>query len=159
MKTATSVFIAWALLLLYLYLFKSGVQVVQCVAVKGCTAHPVTELSAGMAQGLSVINGLITALVIAELAIAKPGDFPGQHLAAAEDKKWKKNVLHWTVGAYVLVWLVAGLWALIIGMQQPTALPAMTDIGQSWFGLAIPSAYAYFGLRQPTQQGGSGGTS
>jgi hypothetical protein len=31
-------------------------------------------------------------------------------------------------------------------MNHPSVLPALTAVGQSWLGLAVASAYAYFGL-------------
>lgn len=50
---------------------------------------------------------------------------------------------------YVLVWLIAGLVAFMKGMYHPQALPALTNVGQAWLGLAVAAAYAYFGLERP----------
>ena len=51
---------------------------------------------------------------------------------------------------YLLVWMGAGLWAFVVGLQHPKELPALTNLGQSWLGLAVAAAYAYFGLRPET---------
>ncbi len=34
----------------------------------------------------------------------------------------------------------------MVGMNHPDVLPALTNVGQSWLGLAVAAAYGYFGL-------------
>jgi hypothetical protein len=101
-----------------------------------------------MAQTLNVIGGLVSALVIAELAITKPGETPAARLLAADASPRSKSVLQTVTITYILVWLVAGLAAFLKGMYHPQVLPPLTSVGQSWLGLAVAAAYAYFGLKQ-----------
>ena len=37
--------------------------------------------------------------------------------------------------------------AFVIGLERPHVLPALTHVGQAWFGIAIAAAYAYLGIK------------
>jgi predicted NBD/HSP70 family sugar kinase len=103
-----------------------------------------------MAQALSVVGGLVSALVIAELAVAQPGDPLAKRTLAQNASKLAVRVTSIVAMFYVLVWIVAGLMAFMVGLYHPTELPALTTLGQAWLGLAVSSAYAYFGIKPPT---------
>jgi len=48
---------------------------------------------------------------------------------------------------YLVVWVIAGVAAYVVGtMWYPGKLQPLTDLGQSWFGLAVAAAYSYFGI-------------
>ena len=50
--------------------------------------------------------------------------------------------------AYLVIWLVTGLLALVIGgMLYPEVNQSLNDLGTTWLGLAVASAYAYFGIK------------
>ena len=66
--------IAVVLLGIYLHLIKVAYQAVGCVTTSGCTKYAVTYFNDGMVQALSIVGGLVSALVIAELAATKPGE-------------------------------------------------------------------------------------
>lgn len=106
----------------------------------------------GIAATMTTVGGLVSALVIAELAVTNPGEAPGTRAltkAAAGDtvSDQSKKVLTWISSAYVLIWIVLGLSAYVVGvMEKPDTVAALTSHGQAWLGLAVASAYAYFGL-------------
>lgn len=147
MRAAFGGAIAVVLLGVWVYLVVTGILVVTCANTVGCTAHPVTSFNDMMAQALAVIGGLVSALVIAELAVTDSGETPAARVLAADATPRAKFRLAVISAVYVFAWLVAGLAALLVGMWHPHTLEPLTSVGQSWLGLAVAAAYAYFGLR------------
>ncbi len=96
----------------------------------------------------TTVGGLISALVIAELAITKPGDPPGSRaLDTQASERFKSNVARLTA-AYLMVWLILGMSALIVGvMLYPGVSDTLSDTGTTWLGLAIAAGYSYFGIQ------------
>lgn len=133
--------IAIVLLGLYAWLIAVAAGVALC-AGPACAAF-----NGGMAQALSVTTGLVSALVIAELAVTPAGGVPAAHLLALPAGPRARTWLRWISGVYVGVWLVAGLAAFVIGLERPDGLPALTNAGQAWFGVAVAAAYAYLGVK------------
>ena len=146
-RTVGGGLVAVALLALYAYLVWSAIAVVSCVSDETCTALAATDFNNVKAQALSVVSGLVSALVISELALTKPGAPPGAKALGEASTRRARNVLRWVTALYIFVWLCVGGAALIAGLNNPDALPALTSVGQSWFGLSVASAYAYFGLK------------
>ncbi|WHZ17962.1 MAG: hypothetical protein OJF55_000111 [Rhodanobacteraceae bacterium] len=150
MRAAFGGAIAVVLLGLWVYLIVTGCQIVACANTTGCVAPTAASFNDVMAQALAVIGGLVSALVIAELAVTRSGEAPAAHLLVANASPRAKLALQVISGIYVFAWLVAGLAALLFGMRSPHTLQPLTSVGQSWLGLAVAAAYAYFGLR-PSQ--------
>jgi len=147
MKAIFGGVIAVVLLGIYVHLLRVAYLIVDCEVKVGCTSPAVTDFNDVMAQTLSVIGGLVSALVIAELAITQPGEAPVARVLSDDASKTAKSILKAVTVVYVLVWLAAGLTAFMKGMYHPDVLPALTSVGQSWLGLAVAAAYAYFGLK------------
>lgn len=147
MQAAFGGLIAVILLGIYVHLLRVAYRVVDCLNTSGCTKYPATYFTDGMAQALSVIGGLVSALVIAELAVTKPGEAPVARVLAEDASATSKSVLRIVTAVYVLVWVVAGLFAFLVGLYHPKDLPALTNVGQAWLGLAVAASYAYFGLK------------
>jgi hypothetical protein len=139
--------IAVILLGIYVHLLRVAYLIVDCATQAGCTDRTPADFNDVMAQTLTVIGGLVSALVIAELAITKPGEVPVARVLSRTASPVSRTVLKAVTVVYVLVWLVAGLAAFMKGMYYPNVLPPLTSVGQSWLGLAVASAYAYFGLQ------------
>src|SRR5258707_776769 len=105
-------FIAVMLLGLYVYAVVVALMVVTCVATTGCTQYTVATFSDGFAGAMTTIGGLVSALVIAELAVTKPGEAPiaraittpGQPAGPTATK-----ILVGVTGVYLLVWVLTGL--------------------------------------------------
>jgi hypothetical protein len=107
----------------------------------------------GFSTTLSTVGGLVSALVIAELAITKPGEAPVSRAMSAQDGTSpagnQKRILVLLTGAYVLLWITSGVAAYVIGvMQKPGIVESLTSFGKSWLGLAVAAGYAYFGINQ-----------
>lgn len=139
--------IAVVLLGIYLHLIRVAYQVVDCVTTVGCTMYAATFFNDGMAQALAIIGGLVSALVIAELAATKPGEAPAARVLSEEASERSKFIFKIVTVIYVLAWMLAGLTAFFIGLYHPKDLPPLTNLGQAWLGLAVASAYAYFGIK------------
>ena len=136
--------IATILLGIYLHLIRTAYLVVNCVTTQGCTTYQTSYFNDGMAQTLAGVGGLVSALVIAELAVTKPGEAPAARALAADATDRSKTILKIVTAVYILAWVVAGLVAFFLGLYHPKELPAITSHGQAWLGLAVASAYAYF---------------
>lgn len=146
MRAVAGGIVAIVLLLFYAYLVFQGSSVVDCVTTTGCTSLVLADFNDVEQQAVSVLGGLVSALIISELAITKQGEAPAARALAAGASIKSKNILRWVTGLYILVWLVTGAWAFLSGLNHPDTLPALTSVGQSWLGLSVASAYAYFGL-------------
>lgn len=106
-----------------------------------------TTFSSGLVYVVTTIGGLVSALVIAKLANAKPGESPALMLTAEETSEWTAKLASYLAAAYLIVWMSAGLAALLVGvMIFPDSNSTLSDIGTTWLGLAVASGYAYFGL-------------
>ena len=139
--------IAVILLGIYVHLLLKAGKIVECVSAANCASNLPTSFNDVMSQSLTVIGGLVSALVIAELAITQPGEAPVARALSDNATDRSKFILKAVTISYVLVWLGAGLYAFMKGMYHPQALPAFTSVGQAWLGLAVAAAYAYFGLK------------
>ena len=148
MKLLFGGFIAVILLILYEYAVYQAIVVVMCLDTPGCTRYTADSFSPGFAHAMSLIGGLVSALVIAELAVTKPGEAP---VARAIGGLNAGAALNWTLTIvtmiYLVVWVLAGLAAYVVGtMWYAGKLQPLTDLGQSWLGLAVAAAYSYFGI-------------
>jgi len=146
MKLLFGGLISIMLLGLYVHLVYLGVQVVDCVNTAGCTRLTGEYFNDGMTQALSVVGGLVSALVIAELAVTEQGRAPLTRVLDNDAANWAVRTTAIVAIAYVVVWILAGFAALMVGLYYPHTLPALTAHGQAWLGLAVSAAYAYFGL-------------
>jgi hypothetical protein len=102
-------------------------------------------LGSGFSYTLETVGGLVSALVVVELAITNPGDpIGGRSTGEASNGVGAVAI----VGTfYVLVWILLGLAAYVVGaMLYPDKVTALTDFGQTWLGLAVAAGYAYFGI-------------
>jgi hypothetical protein len=137
------------LLGLYTYAAWFGIAVVNCVTHPGCDTLMRDSFTVGMAGTLSLIGGLVSALVIAELAITTPGKplLARAHQGSSALSSW---VLRGLTSLYLLVWAFTGVAAFVVGtMKHPGVLQPLTDLGQAWLGLAVAAGYAYFGIKPP----------
>ena len=138
--------ISVVLLGVYVHLVRIAIKVADCVSSAQCTEYPATYFNDGMAQALSVIGGLVSALVIAELAITKPGEAPARRQLATNASTLAVRTVSIVATFYVIIWIGAGLTAFLVGLYHPKEVPALTTLGQAWLGLTVSAAYAYFGL-------------
>jgi hypothetical protein len=117
---------------------------------KPVAKEPPKPFDKGVVNIVTLIGGLVSALVISSLTIAAPGDSPATTLMVQSSSNFEKQILNWMVIAYLFVWLGTGLMALVVGvMLYPNSSSTLGEIGATWLGLAVASAYAYFGLKPP----------
>lgn len=147
MKALFGGVIAVILLVIYAWLVWRAIAIVNCLSQADCKEYTAQNFNEGMVQALSIIGGLVSALVISELAATKPGEPPVARVLAANASTRAINTLRYVTVAYLLVWIGLGLWAFMVGLYHPKELPALTNLGQSWLGLAVAAGYAYFGIK------------
>lgn len=92
-----------------------------------------------MASSLAMIAGLVSALVISELAVTKKGEAPAARMISDTAGEGKIKLLKIATFVYVVVWITAGVYAFFVGYLgfKPDTLPAISDLGQSWLGIAV----------------------
>lgn len=135
--------LAVILLGLYVYLIGSAIAAVNCVPQPACLA----SFTRPMGSAMALIGGLVSALVIAELAVTKPGEVVLQRaLDVRQPVEPQKRLLQILTTAYLAVWTLAGLAAFIVGLNHPDTLQSLSDLGNAWLGLAVAAGYAYFGI-------------
>jgi hypothetical protein len=113
--------------------------------VYSCGACGTVQISSGVTFVVTTVGGLVSALVLARLAITSPGESPAEISSAKSGslKNWAENLTLW----YIIAWFITGFSALIFGtMLFPNISSTLSDIGTGWLGLAVTSVYAYFGL-------------
>lgn len=147
MKGIASGLIALMLLFFYVLLVIRASDIARCIGRGAtCNVHDLAPFNDTMAHFMSVLNGLVSALIISELAVAKPGQAPGERLVAVTASSRAKNILRWVTWLYVAVWVFVGGWAFWVGINYPGAVASLVSVGTAWFGLALISVYAYFGI-------------
>jgi hypothetical protein len=131
-------------ILLVLYVYSLGTAI--SLAYWG--PNPVEELPEGISRTMATVGGLVSALVIAQLAVTKANEplagtsvFPG--------------VGDWAVPlakvVYVVMWIGMGFAAFVVGeLWFPDKVPALTTFAEAWLGLAVAAGYAYFGIEPST---------
>jgi len=142
--------VAIILLGLYTYATIYATLAALCLGAGACTDYS-KDLNEGVVTVLNLVGGLVSALVIAQLAITQPGEAPGAGLLVGENvADTTKTTVKVISVAYVVVWLACGLTALIIGyMKYPNVVAQLTSAAKSWLGLAVAAGYSYLGLRRP----------
>jgi hypothetical protein len=120
----------------------------QCKADAGCAQAVQAKRIEGVNLILNVVGGLVSALVVAELAITQPGRLPSAKLLRRRESPATKRIGTITSTAFILVWLICGAAAVVIYIIYPNATPpALSEFAKAWLGLALASAYSYLGIR------------
>ena len=143
------------IILLGIYVFAIGTAIWStfladnlCQANSTCAQNFHARRIEGVNVILNVVGGLVSALVVAELAITQPGQLPSAQILKRRSSKSARNVMIIVSIGFILVWLVGGTASLIIYILYPNAIPsALSEFAKAWLGLAIASAYSYLGIR------------
>jgi len=149
MKNTFAVVFGGVLAFILLILYASTVAYMSVEVIRSGRLSPVKalEFSSGLVFVVTTIGGLVSALVIAKLAITEPGGNPGiMRITGTAEEKQSPWVTTIAVG-YLAIWLIVGLSALVFGvLLYPKVNQTLNDIGTTWLGLAVASGYAYFGI-------------
>lgn len=113
------------------------------------TQHQTKEFTSGVTYTVTIVGGLVSALVVGKLAITPPTDPPALATAAAKAAGTPPDPLNvWLTVAYMIVWLLVGLAALVVGVLLYSDVnKLLAGIGTNWLGLAVAAGYAYFGVK------------
>ena len=126
-----------AVLLLGLYAYAISVLV----------AAPDMEPTPQVGTILGLVGGLVSALVVAVLAVTKPSErLASLFVGAGEPGDGAVTVVTW---AYLFVWLGCGIVLLFVWLKTPIPAKSLSAAATSWLGLAVAAAYAYLGLKKP----------
>lgn len=146
---------ALALILLLLFAGSTLDWIVEIVKEGGKEVHR----SSGYIYVLTTVSGLVSALVIAQLSVTRPGAAP-TIAGLSPESAGGALTLNIVVAIYLLVWMLTGLAALVVGVMiypvnaNGVAINStISDLGTTWLGLAVSAAYAYFGISPGTNKG------
>ncbi len=128
-----------ATLVITLLLIYTGV--LGLILIRLFTADEYSSPSGIVVSTITTIGGLISALVVAKLAIAEPGTIPS--LTGSEKAT---DIEKWITGLYFGFWGLVGLGCFVIGTFIEDKEPLVNEIGTTWFGIAVAAAYAYLGI-------------
>jgi len=142
-RSAFGAIIVVLLLVLYVLLVRSAISLLDCTPQPACLA----QFTDSMALALSSISGLVSAVVIAELALTVPGNPPFRRLLPDRAGRTALTVLRILTVLYLGTWLAVGIWVLVATWQRAEMVPSLTALGRSWLGLAVAAGYAYFGIK------------
>ncbi|MET1110901.1 MAG: hypothetical protein ABWX67_05160 [Allosphingosinicella sp.] len=98
---------------------------------------------------MNIIGGLVSAVVVAELAVTATGNAPAGRTFAPADANSQAPGPRRLAIAYVIVWVALGVAALLFGLMDRASdreVPQLVEFAKTWLGLAIAAAYAYFGV-------------
>ena len=111
-------------------------------------AYQTKEFTAGVTYIVTTVGGLVSALVVGKLAITPPKAPPALFTAAAAAGGGPDPLNVWLTVAFMVVWLLAGLAALVVGVLLYSDVnQLLAGIGTNWLGLAVAAGYAYFGVK------------
>jgi len=117
----------------------------KAVLIDECVAGKVTQ---GMEYVVTTVAGLVSALVVSQLAVAQPGESPMARLVPQDASRFLKIAGNVVPVLYLSVWGLTGLCSLIVGVMIYTdAYKTLADLGTTWLGLAVAAGYAYFGIQ------------
>jgi hypothetical protein len=144
--------ISLALLALYGYAVAYAVSAASCLSGAGaatCGGYS-ADLNTGVVLVLTLIGGLVSALVVAELAITPPKTPVTGRLFAPDDPANDRIIATWVTAAYLLGWLVTGATLVIVCLiNHPDVVPQATSAAKTWLGLAVVAGYSYLGVNPP----------
>lgn len=143
------------IILLGFYVFAIGTAISstvlaaqQCRTNAACAQAFHSRRIEGVNLILNVVGGLVSALVIAELAITQPGKLPAAQILKRRETKSANTVATVVSTAFIIVWLVGGTASVVMYVLYPNVVPsALSEFAKAWLGLAIASAYSYLGIR------------
>jgi hypothetical protein len=135
-----------AFLLLLIYFGSIGYMIFTVVKCGGGPQCQSIEFTSGVIYSVTLIGGLVSALVITKLAITSPGGA----LSMTSSEKNVEGLEKFAAASYLIIWLITGLASFFIGeIFYPGASGTLSDIGKTWIGLAISATYSYFGVKPP----------
>lgn len=135
-----------AIILLFIYFITLGYVILE--AINWDTSDQPLVISTNILWTINVTGGLVAAVIIANLAVSKPGKAPlsqVENISEAYGRKFMTAVI-WI---YVIIWLIIGLAAFLVGVIfRPEVCETLNELGKTWLGILLGSAYAWFGINR-----------
>jgi hypothetical protein len=95
----------------------------------------------------NVVGGLVAGVIIANLALSKPGETPVTQVREIS-RQYGQKLLKTVIWSYITVWLLIGTAAFLVGVILfPEINNTLNEIGKYWLGILLGSAYAWFGIK------------
>ena len=95
----------------------------------------------------NVVGGLVAGVIIANLALSKPGETPVSQVREIS-REYGQKLMKSVIWIYIAVWLLIGIAAFTVGViLRPEVNDTLNEIGKYWLGILLGSAYAWFGIK------------
>jgi hypothetical protein len=95
----------------------------------------------------NVVGGLVAGVIIANLALSKPGETPVSQVREMS-KEYGQQLMKTVIWIYIAVWLLIGTGAFLVGVILfPEVNDTLNEMGKYWLGILLGSAYAWFGIK------------
>jgi len=135
-----------AIILLIIYFITLAYVILK--AIKWDPSDPSLIISSNILWTINVIGGLVAAVIIANLAVSKPGEAPLSQLENISEA-YGRIFMATVIWIYVIIWLIIGLAAFLVGVIfKPEACETLNELGKTWLGILLGSAYAWFGINR-----------
>ena len=155
MKNVTTKLLFGSIIVILLLILYFGLLVYSVHLAFTAPKSP-TDLRPELRRTLATVGGLVSALVISELAVTPPKQSPGVRLLVAPDQSEPDQVsitvVKFVAWTYIGIWIALGSAAFLTGeLLFPGKVPTLTTYAQAWLGLAVAAGYGYFGLQPPAK--------
>jgi len=142
-----------AIILLIIYSFTLGHMIVKVISWD--SANGILVFNNNIIWVVNVVGGLVAGVIIANLALSKPGETPISQVREIS-RQYGQKLLKTVIWSYIAVWLLIGTAAFLIGVILfPDANSTLNEIGKYWLGILLGSAYAWFGIKLNQPQAGT----
>jgi hypothetical protein len=134
-----------AIILLLIYMFTLGFMIL--TVFKWSPADGDLVFNNNIIWVVNVVGGLVAGVIIANLALSKPGETPVSQVREIS-KEYGKRFMKTVIWIYIAVWLLIGTGAFVVGViLRPEVNDTLNEIGKYWLGILLGSAYAWFGIK------------
>jgi hypothetical protein len=136
--------ISVALLLIYFFLLGKLILAVN----SWDTQSGVFTVNSDTIWAINIIGGLISAVVIGNLAMAERGETPDIQVLEMI-KAYGAGLMRNIVLAYIAIWFLIGAAAFYVGVVRcPDVFEPLNTMGKSWLGILVGALYAWFGIKK-----------
>ena len=137
-------------ILLGLYLYTMGLEIYAATKcnekgdkISECRDK---EVSPGWGMLFTTVGGMIAAVAVGLLAVAKPEDGPPT-AGLADPKKASGQKLAKAIPLVVIgIWIICGVLAVIFGFNNDGS-PPLTEMAKAWIGSAVAGVGAFLGIK------------
>ena len=134
-----------AIILLLIYLFTLGYMIL--TVFNWDQADGDLVFNNNIIWVANVVGGLVAGVIIANLAVSKPGETPVSQVREMS-KEYGPSLMKTVIWIYIAVWLLIGTATFLVGViLRPEVNDTLNEIGKYWLGILLGSAYAWFGIK------------